>query len=193
MVLTLFFLLNLISSLVFTVYNPVYAAFWLIMTFFCSASLIWVLNSSFFALIYIIIYVGAIAVLFLFVIMMLEIKILDSLRQYDFNIFKQILTYLAFSIVPFAFSILISSQMVTDNFLDFEENNNTSFDVIFDLQAIGQVIYNHYIICVLLGGLVLFVAIIGAIILTLNMDTNKQVKLSARQLARSENFLSFFK
>ena len=125
--------------------------------------------------------------------MMLEIKILDSLRQYDFNIFKQILTYLAFSIVPFAFSILISSQMVTDNFLDFEENNNTSFDVIFDLQAIGQVIYNHYIICVLLGGLVLFVAILGAIILTLNMDTNKQVKLSARQLARSENFLSFFK
>lgn len=188
-----FLLLNLISSLVFTVYNPVYAAFFLILTFFFSAILIWIFNSSFFALIYIIIYVGAIAVLFLFVIMMLEIKIIDTSRVYDFNFVKQAVTYLFFSIIPFLLAIVVSSQMLTDNFLNFEENCNVSFDIIFDLQVIGQVIYNYYILCVLLGGLILLVAIIGSITLTLNMDSNKQIKLAGRQLSRSENFLSFFK
>jgi len=188
-----FLLLNLISSLVFTVYNPVYAAFFLILTFFFSAILIWIFNSSFFALIYIIIYVGAIAVLFLFVIMMLEIKIIDTSRVYDFNFVKQAVTYLFFSIIPFLLAIVVSSQMLTDTFLNFEENCNVSFDIIFDLQVIGQVIYNYYILCVLLGGLILLVAIIGSITLTLNMDSNKQIKLAGRQLSRSENFLSFFK
>lgn len=188
-----FFLLNLISSLVFTVYNPVYAAFFLIMTFFFAAILIWIFNSSFFALIYIIIYVGAIAVLFLFVIMMLEIKIIDSSRLYDFNFIKQAAVYIFFSTIPFLLAVLISSQMLTDNYLNFEENCNVAFDLVFDLQVIGQVIYNYYILCVLLGGLILLVAIIGAIILTLNMDNHKQIKLAGRQLARSENFLSFFK
>jgi NADH-quinone oxidoreductase subunit J len=189
----IFFFLNLISALVFTVYNPVYAAFWLIITFFLSAILIWIFNSSFFALIYIIIYVGAIAVLFLFVIMMLEIKIIDYLRQYDFNAFKQIITYLIFSLVPFFFSVTLSLQMFSDNLLEFEENCDVSFDLLIDLQAVGQVLYNHYIFCVLLGGLVLLVAIIGAIVLTFNMNNKAQKKIAARQLARSENFLSFFK
>ena len=193
MIISFFLLLNLISALVFTVYNPVYAAFWLIMTFFLSAILIWIFNSSFFALIYIIIYVGAIAVLFLFVIMMLEIKIIDYFRQYDFNILKQIVLYLIFSLVPFFFSVGISLQILTDNFLEFEDNCSVSFDLVIDLQAIGQVLYNHYILCVLLGGLILLVAIVGAIVLTLNMNINLHNKLTARQLARSENFLSFFK
>lgn len=193
MIISFFFFLNLISALVFTVYNPVYAAFWLIMTFFISAILIWIFNSSFFALIYIIIYVGAIAILFLFVIMMLEIKIIDSFREYDFNIFKQMIVYLIFCLVPFFFSVLISLQMLSDNFLEIEENCSLSFDLIIDLQAFGQVLYNHYILCVLLGGLILLVAIIGAIVLTLNMNSNTKNKLITRQLARSENFLSFFK
>lgn len=189
----IYLLLNLISALVFTVYNPVYAAFWLIITFLLSAILIWIFNSSFFALIYIIIYVGAIAVLFLFVIMMLEIKIIDYSRQYDFYIFNQIIMYLMFSLIPFFLSIIISSQMLADNFLESEENCSASFDLIIDLHAIGQALYNNYIFCVLLGGLILLVAIVGAIILTLNMENTLQNKLVARQLARSENFLSFFK
>lgn len=125
--------------------------------------------------------------------MMLEIKIIDSHSHTDFNFFKQILVYLMFAFVPFFFSILISHQMLTDNCLEFEDNLNASFDLVIDLQAIGQVLYNHYIFCVLLGGLVLLVAIIGAITLTLDINSNKQSKLTARQLARSENFLSFFK
>jgi NADH:ubiquinone oxidoreductase subunit 6 (subunit J) len=125
--------------------------------------------------------------------MMLEIKIIDTSRVYDFNFVKQAVTYLFFSIIPFLLAIVVSSQMLTDNFLNFEENCNVSFDIIFDLQVIGQVIYNYYILCVLLGGLILLVAIIGSITLTLNMDSNKQIKLAGRQLSRSENFLSFFK
>jgi NADH:ubiquinone oxidoreductase subunit 6 (subunit J) len=125
--------------------------------------------------------------------MMLEIKIIDYFRQYDFNILKQIVLYLIFSLVPFFFSVGISLQILTDNFLEFEDNCSVSFDLVIDLQAIGQVLYNHYILCVLLGGLILLVAIVGAIVLTLNMNINLHNKLTARQLARSENFLSFFK
>lgn len=124
---------------------------------------------------------------------MLEIKIIDSSRLYDFNFIKQAAVYIFFSTIPFLLAVLISSQMLTDNYLNFEENCNVAFDLVFDLQVIGQVIYNYYILCVLLGGLILLVAIIGAIILTLNMDNHKQIKLAGRQLARSENFLSFFK
>jgi NADH-quinone oxidoreductase subunit J len=193
MILFLFFLLNLTSSLVFTVYNPVYAAFFLIMTFFLSATSIWILNSSFFALIYIIIYVGAIAVLFLFVIMMLEIKAIDSIRLYDFNRFNQAMVYLIFFSIPFIMSFILASNMLTDNFLDAEENNNSLFDSLFGLQTFGQVIYNYYVTCILLGGLILLVAILGAVTLTLSLDRTKQIKLPERQLSRSENFLSFFK
>jgi NADH:ubiquinone oxidoreductase subunit 6 (subunit J) len=125
--------------------------------------------------------------------MMLEIKIIDYFRQYDFNAFKQIITYLIFSLVPFFFSVTLSLQMFSDNLLEFEENCDVSFDLLIDLQAVGQVLYNHYIFCVLLGGLVLLVAIIGAIVLTFNMNNKAQKKITARQLARSENFLSFFK
>jgi NADH-quinone oxidoreductase subunit J len=137
--------------------------------------------------------VGAIAVLFLFVIMMLEIKIMDSLRLYDFDVFKQILIYLMFSSIVFWVSTFLSSQMLTDNYFDFEENCNVAFDLVFDLQIFGQIIYNYYILCVLLGGIILLVAVLGAIVLTLKLNNKQQVKSVVQQLARSENFLSFFK
>ena len=124
---------------------------------------------------------------------MLEIKIIDTSRAYDFNFIKQALIYLFFSTMSFFLATFISSLMLTDNYLSFEENCYVAFDLVFDLQVIGQVIYNYYIICVLIGGLILLVAIIGAVILTLNMASEKQIKLASRQLARSENFLSFFK
>ena len=140
-----------------------------------------------------VIYVGAIAVLFLFVIMMLEIKIIDSLRLYDFDIFKQLLFYLMSCLGIFWVATLISSQMARENYVDFEENCNVAFDLVFDLQIFGQIIYNYYIICVLLGGIILLIAVLGAIVLTLNLNGNQQSKLAVQQLARSENFLSFFK
>jgi NADH:ubiquinone oxidoreductase subunit 6 (subunit J) len=88
---------------------------------------------------------------------------------------------------------LISSQMARENYVDFEENCNVAFDLVFDLQIFGQIIYNYYIICVLLGGIILLIAVLGAIVLTLNLNGNQQSKLAVQQLARSENFLSFFK
>lgn len=192
MVLSLFIIVNLISSLVFTVSNPVYAAFFLILTFLASAVILWILNSSFFALIYIIIYVGAIAVLFLFVIMMLEIKIVNHRQVSNFNFLNNIFLYLILIFVPFFISFLISSSVLTENSLSFEEDFVLIFDSNLELPALGQVLYNNYTICVIIGGLILLVAVLGSIVLTLNI-TIKQTKITSRQLARSENFLSFFK
>lgn len=162
------------------------------MTFLVSAIFIWILNSNFFALIYVIIYVGAIAVLFLFVIMMLEIKIINSKRFYDFNFLGEFLTYLMVSSGPLIFSFLFSKEILNDNILIFEEDFSISYDVGADLQILGQVLFNNYTVCVLVGGLVLLVAILGAVVLTFNSQ-NKRIKLASKQLSRSENFLIFFK
>ncbi len=189
MLLSLFLLLNISSALVFTVYNPVYAAFWLIVTFCSSAILIWFFNSSFFALIYIIIYVGAIAVLFLFVIMMLDIKNTNP----NTNLSYQINKFLILIIPSFGLSYFITSKIYIENFVDFEENFLTNFDLTSNIHAFGQILYNYYIICILIAGLILLVAILGAIVLTLNINHSEKIKISSRQLARSENFLTFFK
>ena len=125
--------------------------------------------------------------------MMLDIKILNSFKKQNINFYKQGIVYFIFLFVSFLISIVISNLIIPDNIFEFEENLNNTFDLVIELQSFGQVLYNNYIFCVLLGGLILFVAIIGAIILTLNLNTTKQNKLTARQLARSENFLTFLK
>ena len=70
-----------------------------------------------------------------------------------------------------------------DNYLD----NLSSIDVL------GQSLYNYYLVCFLLAGLILLVAMLGAIVLTLNFSSQRKTELSARQLSRSDNFLAFFK
>ncbi len=190
----LFIFLHISSIFVFVVQNPVYAAFWLILTFFSSAALLWLFNSSFFALIYIIIYVGAIAVLFLFVLMMLDIKNTNtnSLNQNN-NIFLKSLTWGGFLFAITLLSKNLASLYNIDSFKTFNDNFIINFDVNLAILTFGQILYNYYIFCVLISGIILLIAILGAIVLTLQNNPNNKVKIVNRQLSRSDNFLSFFK
>jgi len=61
------------------------------------------------------------------------------------------------------------------------------------IDVLGQILYNYYLLCFLLAGLILLVAMIGAIVLTLNFRSQRKNELVSRQLSRSENFLAFFK
>mgnify|MGYP003956924073 FL=1 len=70
-----------------------------------------------------------------------------------------------------------------ENFLD----NLTNIDVL------GQSLYNYYLSCFLLAGLILLVAMIGAIVLTLNFSSQRKNELASRQLSRSDSFLAFFR
>ena len=191
MLLLLFGFQQLICVFVFTVNNPIYAAFWLILTFLSSANLLWILNSSFFAVIYLIIYVGAIAVLFLFVIMMLDIKNIEFAKS--FNNYFTVTVYAFWMLIPFLISFFFSTFFILENSLYFEENSLRSFDLIFDLQILGQTLYNYYIVYILIGGLILLVAVLGATILTLTFSIKPLIKLTTAQIARTALFLSFFK
>ena len=170
--------------------NPVHSVLFLILCFCNASCILFLFNSEFLGLIFIIIYVGAIAILFLFVVMMLNVKIYSRNNSYYlaflllslfilflqfYLLFEDIFSNSTFWITPFGYSF--------NNFLD----NLNSIDVL------GQSLYNYYLICFLIAGLILLVAMLGAIVLTLNFRSYRKNELTSRQLSRSDNFLAFFR
>eukprot|EP00605_Chrysophyceae_sp_TOSAG23-4_P002974 GSChrysophyteH1.ASY1.ANO1.3276.1 assembled CDS len=173
------FLLLLSSIFVLISKNPVHSVLFLILCFCNSAIILFVLNTEFLGLIFIIVYVGAIAILFLFVVMMLNVKVLSS---ENFNLFIPLL-YSGAGILMFK-DVLASNIGVT--FTHYVDSLN-------NIDVLGQSLYNYYLSCFLLAGLILLVAMIGAIILTLNFSSQRKNEMPLRQLSRSDNFLTFFR
>jgi NADH-quinone oxidoreductase subunit J len=185
--LTFFFVLS--GLLVFVSDNPVHSVLFLILTFCNSSAILFLFKVDFLALTFIIIYVGAIAVLFLFVVMMLNVKVFSLL-----NLF-----YAPF-IIQGIFVLLVQIFFVVEKaFFGFSTINSISpflFENVLDnfnsIDALGQGLYNYFLICFLLAGIILLVAMVGAIVLTLNFSSQRKNELVYRQLSRSDNFLTFF-
>ena len=76
---------------------------------------------------------------------------------------------------------------------DLPYNFDNYLDSLSSIDVLGQSLYNYYLLCFLLAGLILLVAMIGAIVLTLNFRSHRKNELVSRQLSRSDNFLAFFK
>jgi NADH-quinone oxidoreductase subunit J len=182
--------LILICLFVFIVDNPVHSVLLLILAFFNAAIILFLIRVEFLAIIFIIIYVGAIAILFLFVVMMLNVKIfIFDLTQYYLFLFLFLFT---FSLQIFLFIIDIFHNL--SNYEGVYVNiPNFLFDNLTAINILGQVLYNYYTSCFLLAGLVLLVAMIGAISLTLNFAQENKTEILHKQLARSENCITFFK
>ena len=187
------FLLSLLlinSFLVFLSKNPVYSVLFLILVFCNAASILIILHIEFLALLYIIIYVGAIAVLFLFVVMMLNVKIKKATNLYyllTLVFFNIIFLFVLYSFLDNVFSFFKINAYINFN-PDFFIVNVDNLSNIF---VFGQVLYNYYLICFLLVGILLLVAMIGAIVLTLNFQSNRKNEIVFKQLSRSDNILSF--
>jgi NADH-quinone oxidoreductase subunit J len=184
------FLLLLSSIFVFISKNPVHSVLFLILAFCNASGILFLFNAEFLGLVFIIIYVGAIAVLFLFVVMMLNVKVYSS-DEFSYLPFiflgGFVLVIQVFLVLEKAFSNSIFwSTSLPYNFENF-------LDPLTSIDVIGQSLYNYYLLCFLLAGLILLVAMIGAIILTLNFSSKRQNELVSRQLSRSDNFLAFFK
>jgi len=186
-----FSILLLLSSIfVFISKNPVHSVLFLILTFCNASGILFLFNAEFLGLVFLIIYVGAIAVLFLFVVMMLNVKSytsslftsVPSLLVGGFLLILQLFLILEKTFSNYTFW-LTTSPYTFDNYLD----SLSSIDVL------GQGLYNYYLICFILAGLVLLVAMIGAIALTLNFSSRRKNELVSRQLSRSDNFLAFFR
>lgn len=171
----LFSIFALLSSImVISLSNAVHSVLFLILVFCNTSGLLLLLGVEFLAFLLLIVYVGAIAVLFLFVVMMLNIKV-HSLNMNWLSIFP--ITLLLLFVFYHQFIEFINS-----NFIYFEttyteiywinwiiENNNYS-----NIETIGKVLYTNYFFLFLICGLILLVAMIGAIVLT--MHQNKKVK-----------------
>jgi NADH-quinone oxidoreductase subunit J len=177
--------------------NPIESVLFLILAFCNTAAILFIFNVEFLGLLFIIIYVGAVAVLFLFIIMMLNIKNQDNFAlnsSYIKNIYDKIKFFLFLFLIIGLF-LFLQNSFAQDTFLFFDRNFDfvSVFDKLNNIDVIGQVLYNYFISCFLLAGLVLLIALIGAIVLTLRFNSVKKSQLVSRQLSRTDNFLTFFK
>lgn len=191
----LFYILSfviLISSLLLITYkNPIYSVLSLVSLFVSGSLQLLLLEADFLAFVFIIVYVGAVAVLFLFVVIILDIK------QYrNSQGFKKIPFLLIFYSLIFSLSYLFTKD-ISSNFGDSEYHllygSQYSWEIIdFDssLNALGQILYNQYAIHFVLSGVILLVAIIGAIVLTLRVNKESKTQKTFKQ---SERFASLGK
>jgi NADH-quinone oxidoreductase subunit J len=150
--------------------NPVHSVLWLILAFLSSAGLFVTLGSEFVAMLLIIVYVGAVAVLFLFVVMMLDV---------DFAELKAEMTkYLPLGlligvVVLMQLALALGVWGVSDG---VEGRIAAPISDVDNTRALGLILYDDYILLFQLSGLILLVAMIGAIVLTLRhrVDIKRQ-------------------
>jgi NADH-quinone oxidoreductase subunit J len=165
--------------------NPVYSVLFLILAFFNTAALFVLIGAEFIAMILIIVYVGAVAVLFLFVVMMLDInlaKIREGFLEY-LPVGVMIGAGLFFEIL-FALGVLWGSNSDTIVALSKAGAQIAAID---NTRAIGRVLYTQYFYLFQVAGLVLLVAMIGAIVLTLRRRPGVRRQRIAEQLYRPKD------
>tara|TARA_B100000686_G_scaffold292816_1_gene321771 strand:- start:851 stop:1465 length:615 start_codon:yes stop_codon:yes gene_type:complete len=162
--------------------NPVHSVLFLILAFFNSAGLFVLIGAEFVAMILIIVYVGAVAVLFLFVVMMLDINYVE-LRQG----FLQYLPIGALiGLVLLAELVLIfGSWVIAPEGVARVQSPTPALNEITNTHAIGQILYTDYVYLFQVAGLVLLVAMIGAIVLTLRERPGVRKQIIADQVSRS--------
>ena len=161
--------------------NPVHSVLFLILAFFNSAGLFVLLGAEFLAMILVVVYVGAVAVLFLFVVMMLDINFAE-LREG----FLQYLPIGALvGIILVAELVLIfGSWVVNPEAAQIIAAPSAAPGEITNTHALGRLLYTEYVYLFQAAGLVLLVAMIGAIVLTLRRRPNVRRQRVADQVSR---------
>lgn len=169
------------ATMVITSKNPVHSVLFLILAFFNAAGLFVMLGAEFVAMILVIVYVGAVAVLFLFVVMMLDIGFAElrkgSMRYVPLGLviggillFELITVYGAWQFAPSYGANLQSPET---------SMNNT--------ESLGMLLYTDYVFAFQIAGLILLVAMIGAIVLTHRQRPGVRRQKIAAQNARTRD------
>ena len=178
------------SFMVVTVKNSVHAVLFLVLSFICSSGILILLECEFLALMFLIIYVGAIAVLFLFVVMMLDLKLMNDK--------KDVLKYIPFGLLIIAIFTIYPVLTVVSEFFNENPYNSDIFlsnfyfnwferlDTFTEIHSIGQVIYTQYVLQFLIAGNILLLATLAAVVLTINTDSkNDKKQIIFKQLSRN--------
>jgi NADH-quinone oxidoreductase subunit J len=188
------FFLILSALMVILSKHPVFSLLFLVGCFLFSSFLLFILECEFLGLLFIVIYVGAIAVLFLFAIMMLESKSIHLSR----NIMKYVpvgFFFVLFLLLPLLNEI--SSQFnnnITINsfYLNKYQNWYDLVDSITDVEVLGQVLYSYFVLHFLIAGFILLLVLVGVVYLTNTFNNDKVLEQSVfKQLSRNSKF--FFK
>ena len=165
------FALGVIAGGLFTVVsrNPVHSVLWLILTFLSAAGLFVLLGAEFVAMLLVIVYVGAVAVLFLFVVMMLDVDFAELRAEMAKGI---PLAMVIGVIILMELGMGIGVWQFSDKAQAVAASPVPAIDQIDNTRALGLLLYDRYLILFQLAGLILLVAMIGAILLTLRHRTD---------------------
>lgn len=168
--------------------NSIYSVLFLVLSFIITSCLLFLLECEFLALVFLIIYVGAISILFLFVVMMLNIKIVNST--------KDIAKYIPIGNIIGGIFFFELYANISDSYLNnpyynsFLSNHYVNWfekiDFLTNIESIGQVLYTFYVVQFLVSGLILLVAVLGAVVLTMsNYKTTTKKQILFKQISRS--------
>ena len=141
--------------------NPVHSVLWLILAFFNAAGLMILLGAEFIAMLLVIVYVGAVAVLFLFVVMMLDIDFAELRAGF--------VSYLPFGLLialVLLAEIVLGIGLWSAGPIELAQRAAPTAPDVSNIKAIGTLLYTRYIFLFEAAGIVLLVAMIGAIVLT---------------------------
>jgi NADH-quinone oxidoreductase subunit J len=163
--------------------NPVHSVLYLILAFVNAAGLFLLMGAEFLAMILVVVYVGAVAVLFLFVVMMLDVDFAE-LRQ-GFLQYLPIGLIIAF-IVLMQLLLVVGAWVIDPGALKAATAPIPDPAKVTNTQALGQVLYTKYVYYFQAAGLVLLVAMIGAIVLTLRHKEGVKRQNVADQVARTK-------
>jgi len=176
------------ALMVITVHNPVRAAFFLVLTFFASAAIWLLLEAEFLAVILIIVYVGAVMVLFLFVVMMLDINVAELKRGFVKNLPLAIAVAIAMFVS--IYFVVSGEHFSVENFAA-PARHAADYSNISEL---GKVLYTEYVYAFEIAAVILLVGIIAAISLTLRRRPNtRHQKIEDQVAVKSEDRLKVVK
>ena len=176
------FVMLLSSLMVISTKNPVHSVLFLILAFLNAAGIFVILHAEFLAMILIIVYVGAVAVLFLFVVMMLDIK--TTIEKSNILQYLPIGLFIGFVFIAELVIVLINTKLELSN-MQILSNPLNKFAELSNTKAIGSILYTDYILHFQLAGVILLVAMIGSIVLTLRERTGVKRQSVVEQLSRS--------
>jgi NADH-quinone oxidoreductase subunit J len=178
-------LLLVSASMVIISRNPLHSVLFLVTSFLSSSILLFLFENEFLALFFLIIYLGVVAILFLFVVMMLDIKYRDLQTS---RLYLPVGVFVGFTLL-FEIHGAFRKVFSTDTNLSELEHNSylnwyDSLDALSDVYVIGQIFYTHYVLQILMAGLILYLAVIGVAFLTVKSAFAKGQRRDQQSLFR---------
>ena len=190
-VLTYFMCAVLLGSAVMVIVsrNPLHSVLSLVTSFLSASMLLFLFENEFLALFFSIIYLGAVAILFLFIVMMLDIKYRELQTSKLYLPVGILIGSTMLIEIHGAFSKIFSKYTNVSN----QEHNSylnwyDMLDALPDLYVFGQIFYTHYVLQILIAGLILYLAVIGVAFLTVKSAFSRTVNEQSifRQLSRKD-------